>query len=173
MGSRFDAGQRGCDMNGTLRGGICALSLLAASLARADDASRLKLARDIVVMTHAADTMRKLLPTMMAQLRPMLQQQGAADAKAVDDFLKEASARFDQQADRFADLAAQVYAREFAEDDLNNLRLFYETPTGQRFLSKQGEIAQAMVLAGQQWGGMIAKQVIEDFRKKAAAPPKL
>lgn len=147
---------------------------VASPVVRADDASRLKVAHEVVVTAHMADNMRKLLPTMMQQMRPMLLQQGNNDAKAVDAFLARFSQRFDQSADRFSDLAAEIYAREFSEEDLGNLLTFYKSETGQRLLDKQTIVAQAMMIAGQRWGETEAKQIIDEFQKeKSGAAPKL
>ena len=144
----------------------------AVASARADDAGRLAVAREIVATTHSADKLRQLMPTFMQQIRPMLQQSGAGQ-KEIDEFLAETSKRFAAQTDGFVDLAAQVYAREFSQDDLDALLAFYKTPAGQHLLDKQVPIAQGMVAVGQQWGQTVAKQVLDDFAKRKAQSPKL
>lgn len=146
---------------------------LAGGTARADDQSRLQVARDIVKAAHMADTMRQLFPTLLNQMRPMLVQQGASNA-TIDELFKRFGQRLDREIDNFNDLSAQVYAREFSEDDLANLLHFYQTPTGQRLIGKQPEIAQAMARVGADWGRGMAQEVIEEFRKEQAkSTPKL
>ncbi len=144
----------------------------AAAPARADDASRLQAARTIVEVTHAADNLRRFLPTFSQQMRPLLLQSGA-DAKEVDTFMTEIGKRFAAQTDSFVDLAAQVYAREFSQDDLDALLAFYRMPAGQHLLDKQVVITQGMVAVGQQWGQAVARQVLDDFAKRKAQDPKL
>ena len=145
----------------------------AAMPARADDdAGRLKVAREIVATTHSADKLRQMMPAFMQQMRPMLQQSGA-DGKEIDQFLAETSKRFASQTDGFVDLAAQVYAREFSQDDLDALLAFYKTSAGQHLLDKQVPITQGMVAVGQQWGQTVAKQVLDDFAKRKTQDPKL
>ncbi len=145
----------------------------AAVAARADDQSRLQVARDVVKTAHMADTMRVLFPTLLNQMRPMLVQQGASNA-TVDELFKRFGQRLDREIDNFNDLSAQVYAREFSEDDLANLLKFYQSPTGQRLIGKQPVIAQAMAGVGADWGRNMAEQVIEEFRKERAdKAPKL
>jgi len=160
-----------------LRRGFTRSVLLCSTVhgARADDATRLRLAREVVDVAHVSDNMRKIMPTMLAQLKPMIMQQGQADSATVDDFVKRVSTRFDKSIDQFTDLAAGIYAKEFSEDDLTNLLAFYKTPTGHDLVAKQSEIAQAMFVAGKEWGQAVAQQVIEEFKKEkaAAAPPKL
>ena len=154
---------------------IVVLALLlagSAGAARADDASRLGLAREIVIVTHTVDNTRKLMPTFMGQMRDMLVKMDPTHAKDVDVILQRSSQKLDDQLASFADLAAEVYAREFSEEDLQALLAFDRSPAGQHLIDKQPEITQAMVKVGQRWGQMIAQQVIADYQKeKAAAVP--
>ncbi len=47
-------------------------------------------------------------------------------------------------------LVAQVYVREFTEDDLSAILAFYCSPAGQHLVGKQTEISKAMFGVGQQ-----------------------
>lgn len=143
----------------------------ASGAARADDASRLKLAREIVVVTHTADNMRKIMPTVMGQVRTMLIQQHAGDKKMIDAVLNRSTQHIDEQIDGFVDLAAEVYAREFTEEDLQALLAFDHTPAGQHLIEKQPVIAQAMMVTGQKWGQLVAKQAIDEISKEKAEVP--
>lgn len=146
--------------------------VVGASPAVADDASRLKLAHAVVDTAHAGDNMRAVMPIMATQMRTMLTQQGNADTKEIDTYLKRFQQRFDEQIPQFTDLVAQVYAKEFSEEDLGKLLDFYRTPTGQHLLGKQQEIAKGMITVGQEWGKNVAQEVIAEMQKeKAAAPP--
>jgi len=162
-------------MRWTMMATVALVAVLVGSPARADDASRLKLARELVVVTHTVDNMRKIVPTLMTQVRTMLVQQNPAETKTIDTLLQRSTQRLDQQLDSFAEFAAQVYAREFSEDDLGALLAFDRSPTGQHFIDKQPEINQAMIEVGQRVGQSIAEQVVEEFKKEKAAPvpPKL
>ena len=146
-----------------------------APAAWADDASRLRLAHEVVDLTHAGDNMKAIMPTMAQQMRAVLGQQGNADKAQIDAYVQRFQDRLDQEIPAFTDLVADVYAREFSDDDLTNLLAFYRTPTGQHLLGKQPEIAKGLLLAGQEWGKRVAGEVLADMQKeKAAAPsPKL
>ncbi len=150
---------------------IAALVLLlagSAGAARADDASRLALARDLVAVTHTVDNTRKMMPTFMGQMRDMLVKMDPTHTKDIEVILQRSSQKLDSQLASFADLAAEVYAREFSEEDLQAVLAFDKTPAGQHLIDKQPEISQAMVKVGQQWGQMVAQQVIADYQKDKA-----
>jgi hypothetical protein len=141
--------------------------------AHADDESRLALARDLVKETHANDNARLLMPAIANQMKPMLARQGL-DQKLIDDFTSRLLAKLNGDLDKFGDLAAQVYAKEFSEQDLANLLAFYKTPTGQNLIAKQPIISQGMATAGIQWGQVLAREVLQDIQndkaKKRSSP---
>ena len=124
----------------------------------ADDASdRLKLAEQVVVVAHVADNLRNILPMMMAQLKPLVIQQGTTDSADLDKFTKLFTARADAASDDFAAKMAKLYATEFSAEDLGNLIAFYKTPTGQSLLAKQPAMAKASFEIGKQLGQDLAK----------------
>ena len=157
---------------------LAAATLVAASVpaARADDASRLKTARAVVEVAHAGEHMKALMPTFLGQMKGMLKAQGTVDDKQAQVFLDRFQARFAEGIPAFVDLVAEVYAREFSEQDLTTLLAFYRTPTGQHLLDKQVPIAQAMAQVGARWGQSIAGEVVAQIRKEhdgGVASPKL
>lgn len=141
-----------------------AVSGCSIAAAQADDASRLALARQVVVDSHATDTMRQVLPALLGQIKPMLARQGA-DQKTIDDLMGRFQAKIEPELGRFADLVAQIYAREFSEEDLGNLDAFYKSPTGQHLIAKQPAIVQGMNAVGTQWGQNIAREVLQDYQR--------
>lgn len=153
-----------------------ALAVAAIPAARADDASRLKTARAVVEVAHAGEHMKALMPTFLGQMKGMLKAQGNVDDKQAQVFLDRFQARFAEGIPAFVDLVAEVYAREFSEEDLVNLLAFYRTPTGQHLLDKQVPIAQALAQVGARWGQSVAGDVVAEIKKehdKAGGTPKL
>ena len=55
---------------------------LATSAARADDARRLELAKELMAQVHTDESLRMSLPLMIAQMRRSLAQQGQKDEQA-------------------------------------------------------------------------------------------
>ena len=145
---------------------VLTMAAASAPAARADDASRLRIARDVVEVAHAGDHMKALMPTFLGQMKGMLKAQGTVDDKQAQVFLDRFQARFAEGIPAFVDLVAEVYAREFSEEDLTNLLAFYRTPAGQHLLDKQVPIAQAMAQVGARWGQSIAGEVVAQIKKE-------
>ncbi len=70
----------------------------------------------------------------------------AADKK--EEFLKELDKTFPVL---FKDMA-KIYMEEFTHDEVNDLLIFYETPTGAKMAKKSGVLAQKGITVGQSWG---------------------
>ncbi len=156
-----------------------AATLLALTLAgavpsaRADDASRLKLARDIVGVSHLADKLKGLTPLLVWQVRQALLQKGDADPPQIDAALHRFQDSSSADIDRFVDDVAVVYANDFTEEDLANLLAFYRTPTGQNLLAKEAEIAVAIASASKRWAKDIGDRVAADVAKATSKDPML
>lgn len=144
-----------------------AFAFIGVNSLHADDAGRLAQAKEIIVLAHTTDNMRKLFPTFLSQMKPMLMRQGA-DEKTAVEFSKRFAERLDKDLDKFVDLAAQVYAREFSEEDLANLIAFYKSPTGQKMVEKQPVIAQFMATVGMRWGQQVGSEVMGEYLKERA-----
>ena len=140
-------------------------------MAHADDQSRLAAARSVVEVSKATDTMKQMFPTMLAQIRPVLAKQGA-DQQTIDDLLARFSRKLEDNLPKFADLVAQTYAREFSEEDLNNLITFYRSKTGQNLVSKQPVINQSVTVLGTQWGQEITGEVLQEYLQDQMAKAK-
>ena len=146
-------------------GALLGLALAGTSAALADDDSRLKLARQVVEIAHAGDNMRAISPIMAQQRRALLSQQGNANKPEIDTYVKRFQERFDHEIPDFVDLVA----KEFTDDNLANLLVFYRTLAGQHLLGKQQEIARGLLLTGQEWRKPIGEEVLCEMQKDKAA----
>ncbi len=59
-----------------------------------------------------------------------------------------------------------IYQKHLSQTDVDNLSAFYDTETGKKLIAVQPIIVRESMLAGQQWGGDIAKKVIETYKKR-------
>ena len=72
--------------------------------------------------------------------------------------------------DAVLDSGAQIYARHFTAEEMQQVTNFYRSPTGQKFLQKQPELVRESMALGQQFGQAIARDVqgrmVEELRKR-------
>jgi hypothetical protein len=75
-----------------------------------------------------------------------------------------------QELATFSEMMAEIYARNFTEEELRGLTAFMRGPIGQKFVSKQGDLAQAGMVAGQQFAQVLIARmkprIEEELRKR-------
>lgn len=120
-------------------------------LSHADEASHRAAAMKLLAKVNSQDTMMAAFPAMLDPLSKQLAQQGIPKEgveevrKAVMDWLKK-EVNFDVLAPKLAEL----YMKEFTEQELNDIVKFYETPLGQKLLAKLPVLMQQGAVIGQQ-----------------------
>jgi hypothetical protein len=77
-----------------------------------------------------------------------------------DDFLKEA------RGEDLIDLVVPVYDRHLSHDDIKQLIVFYESPTGRKFVSVLPDITRDSMAAGQKWGEQLGQSVMKRLQEK-------
>ena len=153
---------------------VAAVMIFSAASVHADEQSRLQEARELVELSHAVDHAREVLAIFSKRMRPILLQQSGSNTKLVDQLMAKMEQRSAQNIGGFVDLAAQLYAREFSDDDLNAMVSFYESPAGQHLVAKQVVIASGMMALGQKWGEQVAQDVLKEFKQdQGTGAPKL
>lgn len=69
--------------------------------------------------------------------------------------------RDELRTDDLIELIVPIYARHLTEAELDALIAFYSSEHGRSLVSKMPQVMQESMLAGQQWGADIARQVME------------
>jgi uncharacterized protein len=136
----------------------------------APPAENLAAARDLIRVIKATEQMKILLPNIFAMIKPAIVQGRPQVAKHFDEIAPMMTAAALRRMDVFADLLANIYARNFSADELRDLIAFYQTPTGQKLIARQAVIAQQSLVAGQAFGRELAadikQQMIDQLRKR-------
>jgi uncharacterized protein len=145
---------------------IALLALLSASAAQAQQPSdqREALARQMLEAMRGEQMIEQFAEVFFQSLVASSRQQMAAagTCPAAEQVLQEQGTESRQlmlRAFRDGDYmgkVAQIYARTFSEDELEDAIAFFRTPTGQKFLDKQPELMQQGAALGQAMVG--AKQ---------------
>jgi len=156
--------------------------LLIVSASRADEASHLALANQVVDHTTSKEALRS---TMLNGLEPMMQRLSAngVPASVIDEVHKAVGEFFDKNVDFEAIRAnsAQVYMSEFSEEDLKGLLAFYDSPLGKKVVEKMpivtqknNQFAQKQIATNvaqlQQTIGSVLQKYMPNLPKRPAGP---
>ena len=145
---------------------LAAAFVSAASLAQAHaqpepPAARVELAHGVFKAMRFDVMWDQMVPTMIDSMMPLMQPT-LAKANVRPDKMSEVTAILRRQMvaeftsaefrREYQRLGALEFAREFDDEDLKALIVFYESPPGRRILDKQPLLMQRIGTAGQQLG---------------------
>jgi uncharacterized protein len=140
--------------------------LLAPMPALAQTQPEMAEARRLVEALNVENTIKQVMPVIVAQIGNLLATQNPAVKKDLDaiapDMLKEMLAALGN----FKEGMAKVYAERFTKDELAATADFFSSPLGQKLASKQGELHNEGVKMGQKWGEAIAPKIMDTMRTK-------
>lgn len=66
----------------------------------------------------------------------------------------------------FEDMVVPVYQKYLTEEDIKAINSFYQTNAGKKLIRVQPAIIQESMIAGQQWGQKLARQVLLKYQEK-------
>ncbi len=153
-------------MRNFLAPAIGALLLIAA--APAADAASYETARQLAEVTALRTEIDKAIGDAVATLRNQFAQQGMPQEKA-DQFLAAFRDALENDAQTLVDDLTRIYADRFSDAEIEDLVRFYQTPTGQKLVKLQHEIAQEQTLAVARWIVAAAQKAAENLAAKTGA----
>jgi hypothetical protein len=130
-------------------------------------------AHELIQVMRATDQFKVLLPTIIQGLRPAVVQGRPEMEKDFDTIMPIVINGAVQHLNELADKLADIYARNFSVDEIQDLIAFYRTPTGQKLLDRQSVVARESMVVGQQFGQMLVQeleeQINDELRKRGHA----
>ena len=161
-------------MRNAIIAAIAAAVLFAAGPLRAQTpevpADNLAAARDLIQAMKATDQFKVMLPTIFQALKPVFVQDRPEVAKDYDAIMPIITAGAMKRLNEFADKLAAIYASNFSVSELRELTAFYQSPTGQKLISRQTAIARASMAMGQQFGESLVndlkEEITDELRKR-------
>jgi len=146
---------------------VCAAGLMcgAPAWAQQHPESELALAREIIELGKAVETMNAMLEAM----RPALvqQQRGLGmSAQNAERFVDLYFEEFARELDSIINLSAVAYAERFTEPELTDIRNFMASPSGLAWSAAAPELTAAMSRAGMIFGEEAAQRAAERMRQE-------
>jgi hypothetical protein len=145
-----------------------------AALAQTPPPEATSAARELIVAMKATDQFKAILPLIMQNLKPAIVQNRPDVEKDFDAITPAMIDMAMSKLPALTELMAQVYARNFTTAELNDLKAFYKTPTGQKLLQSMPVITQQSLAAGQQFAQTIVidlqKQIADEMKKRGHTP---
>ena len=137
--------------------GACGLLLLAATPALLqdgqdpDDAKRKKVVK-LLEVTGAADLGKQMMDQMLGAFE-------GSTPGVPEEFWN--GFRSEVDTEELVELMVPIYARHLSEAELDALIAFYSSEHGRSIVRKMPQVVQESMLAGQEWGADLAREVLE------------
>jgi hypothetical protein len=151
---RFAAGR---DRAAVVVASMAAAVMLCAPPASAADSAKQKDIRKLLELTGSGQIGLQVARQMVDSFRTSMPNVPAA---FWDDFLKQA------RGEDLVDLVVPVYDRHLSHEDVKQLIVFYESPTGRKFVSVLPDITRDSMAAGQKWGEQLGQNVMRKLQEK-------
>jgi hypothetical protein len=135
---------------------------LAPQAARADEASRIALAEEVLELNGSLDTMRAAIDGMKPSMRANLQQAGVTGEDAeryIEIYIEE----FHADMPRIIQVIAVSYAGAYSETELQDIATFFRTPAGQAVRRNTPELVQIAQQVGMAAGVDIDRRAAARF----------
>jgi hypothetical protein len=127
-------------------------------------------AKELMTVSKMTDQLKQILPAIIQQIRTIIVTANPRAEKDFDAVATVMQAAMETRLQAFVDEGAKIYARHFTAEELRQVRDFYKSPTGEKFIREQPEVMKESMALGQQWGQAVAqevqKQMIEELRKR-------
>lgn len=141
-----------------------------AGLAQAPSPETLATARELIATAKAAENLKLILPSVVQALKPAVVQGRPEVERDFDVFVPLLLKDFSAQLNELIEQVAVIYASNFTVAEMKEMIAFYHSPTGQKFLALSPVIMQRSMLAGQQFGSRVGRElqvrIIEEMKKR-------
>jgi hypothetical protein len=121
-------------------------------------------AQKLIAISGATNLFTPLIAGVVEQAKLLFLQQNPALGKDLNEVA--AKLRTDL-APRFSELTnemAAFYASEFSEQELKDILVFYQSPTGKKLLERQPQVIDRSMRFAQEWANKLSDEVIGKMR---------
>ncbi|ORE96641.1 hypothetical protein ATO13_07245 [Stappia sp. 22II-S9-Z10] len=129
----------------------------------------LALAQDVVDATQSAATFDDILPRVAQQLQGIFTRSNPAIAPQVEEVVYEVALEFASRRVELARTIQLVWARRFTVEELQELKDFFTSGTGQKFVELTPSITALSVGAARQWEQELSQQMLDEARNRLVA----
>jgi hypothetical protein len=121
-------------------------------------------AKEILAMKNVSQMYAAAVPSVVQRTKDSLLQTNLNYQKDLEEVAVIVARSLAGREKEIGDGMAQIYARDFTEQELKDLLAFYKTPLGQKLITQEPKTVQASMAYMNQWGQSFAEIVNGQFR---------
>jgi hypothetical protein len=153
---------------------ICVLSFQQSVISQDTqiDKETMLLATEVVEVTHAAETIKRIVPIVLEQQRRIFMSQNGGNLddrqrSEINLTLKYLSEELEAIYPAFQADVAALYAQNYSKADLKTILDFYKSDVGVRYSAGSIELGQEIGVLGQRWMSNEALEAAKRARSRA------
>lgn len=132
-------------------------------------AGQLKLANELLVANGEATSFDSLIPGVIEQAASSFVQANPDLIRDLREVAKALVPEYEKRKNEIVQILARTYAAQFTEAELNELLVFYRSPTGKKLVERRQQLLDEGLRGIQVWSGRFAQEIegrVRDEMKK-------
>jgi uncharacterized protein len=127
-------------------------------------AAQIQIARDIIDASGAARALDGIIPSIMQQAYASLLQQNPDLQKPLVESINAIRGDFEKRQPEVIGLMATAYAGHFTEAELQEVLVFYRSPTGKKLVKELPAVLEESFGRAREWGTKVSEEFIAALR---------
>jgi hypothetical protein len=137
-----------------------------AEAAPAPSASHIAVAREVVELSGVSRSLEIIIPQVLNEAHLSFARQRPELAAQLDQASQQVLLQLVPQREQVLMLAANAFAREMSEADLQAVAAFFKTSAGRAYVEKQPRLLDELLVAIQPWTQQLNQTVVALFRQE-------
>jgi hypothetical protein len=153
---------------GRAAGILLLISALSPQVAMAAEAEKHADIQTLMQETGMLANMNRMVDLVMPQVISSLKKINSNIPQAIwDDFARLGSEEFKKSLPELEEPVITIFDKNFTDDEIKQLIVFYKTPLGQKVVTKLPVVMQQSAEMGRTWGAQVGARVAERIRAAA------
>jgi hypothetical protein len=131
--------------------------------------AHLALAQEIITLTKADETFDEILPRLAEQTQTVLIRQYPSFTREIEETVPQVALTLAARRAELAQVIQSVWARRFTVEELTELRAFFSSDLGRKFVNETPVITALSIGAARQWEQALSQQLLEEARTQLRA----
>ena len=138
----------------------------------APTARQMELARELIEVSGMRNLMSTMITSMVSSMESSLPRGDTPEERKINDAVRGAAKdEFAKFVPKMIDISADLYARNYSEQELSDVLTFYKSPSGQSVLAKTPKLMQQIMVQIKPMIPQMQRDMIADMCDRLSCTP--
>jgi hypothetical protein len=121
----------------------------------------LALAQEVITLTKSDDTFDEILPRLADQTQAILIRQYPSFTREIEETVPEVALSLARRRAELAQVMQGIWARRFSIAELNEMKTFFSSDVGRKFVAETPVLGALSIGAARQWEQALSQQILD------------